>query len=64
MFYPNIHCLLKITATIPVTTASAERSFRCLRRLKSYLRSTMGQDRLSGLAMLNLSATVRKLKTS
>ena len=31
---------------------SADRSFSCLRRLKTYLRSTMAQDRLSALGLL------------
>lgn len=50
--YPNILVILKIFATIPVTTATAERSFSQLRRQKTYLRSTMGNDRLNGLAMM------------
>ena len=53
-FYPSIYNLLKILATIPVTTASAERTFSCLRRLKTYLRSAMGEDRLSGLAHMQI----------
>ncbi|CAH1724767.1 unnamed protein product [Aphis gossypii] len=53
-FFPIIKTLLHVFATIPVTTASAERSFSTLRRLKNYLRSTMGQDRLNGLAVLNV----------
>ena len=36
--------------TIPVTVASAERSFSKLKLLKNCLRSTMLQDRLNGLA--------------
>lgn len=39
--FPNIHRLLKILCTIPVSTATPERTFSCLNRLKSYLRSTM-----------------------
>jgi hypothetical protein len=38
--------------TIPVTVASAERSFSKLKLIKSYLRSTMSQQRLNGLALL------------
>lgn len=30
-----------------------ERTFSCLRRLKSYLRSTMAEDRLTGLTLMN-----------
>jgi hypothetical protein len=53
-FFPIIRILLQIFATIPVTTASPERSFSTLRRLKNYMRSTMGQERLNGLAVLNI----------
>lgn len=50
--YPNIKKLLKIFATLPVSTATAERSFSTLRRLKTYLRTTTGADRLNGLALM------------
>uniref|UniRef100_A0A8C5H9P6 HAT C-terminal dimerisation domain-containing protein n=1 Tax=Gouania willdenowi TaxID=441366 RepID=A0A8C5H9P6_GOUWI len=49
-FYPNIHCNL----TLPVTTCSCERSFSALRWLKNWLRSSMGNNRLSGLAMMHM----------
>lgn len=39
--FPNIHRLLLILCTLPVSTATPERTFSCLNRLKSYLRSTM-----------------------
>ena len=38
--------LLKI---LPVTNAVSERSFSALRRLQTYMRSTMSQDRLNHL---------------
>ena len=40
--------------TIPITVASAERSFSKLKIIKSYLRSTMSQDRLNRLAILSI----------
>ena len=51
---PCIRKLLQIMATLPVTTCSSERSFSTLRRLKTYLRNTMGSERLNGLAMMNI----------
>ncbi|KAF0727401.1 zinc finger MYM-type protein 1-like, partial [Aphis craccivora] len=39
---------------VEVSTATAERSFSTLRSLKNYLRSTMSEIRLNGLAMLNI----------
>ncbi|CAI6371851.1 unnamed protein product [Macrosiphum euphorbiae] len=50
--FPNIHFLLKILCTLPVSTSTPERTFSCLKRLKSYLRNTMTDTRLNGLAML------------
>jgi len=53
-FYLNIHTLQLILATLPFTTASAERSFNYLKRLKTYLRKNMGEERLFGLAQMQL----------
>ncbi|CAI6360343.1 unnamed protein product [Macrosiphum euphorbiae] len=53
-FYPNIWCLISILATLPVSTSSAERSFSTLRRLKTYLRNSCSEDRLTGLALLSV----------
>ena len=47
--------LLRIICTLPVTSCECERSISVLRRLKSYLRSTMGQERLSGLALMHVN---------
>ena len=52
--YSQIFILLKIYLTLPVTSAGAERSFSVLKRLKTYLRSTLGQERLSSLAILDI----------
>ena len=49
---PHFSNLVKVFASIPATSCSAERSFSCLRCLNTYLRSTMGQARLSALGML------------
>ena len=50
--FPTITRLRHIFATLPVTTATSERSFSALKRLKTYLRSTMKEERLNALAML------------
>jgi hypothetical protein len=39
---------------MPVSTATAERSFSTMKRLKTYLRSTMTTERLSGLGLMNV----------
>ena len=47
-----IHKVLLIFLTTPVGSVSCERSFSALRRLKLWTRSSMTEDRLSGLAVL------------
>lgn len=53
-FYPNIYNLLKILATLPVSTCEVERSFSSLKRIKNYLRNTMENERLNGLALMSI----------
>lgn len=48
--YPVTKKLLLMYATLPVSSATAERSFSTLNHIKSYRRATMGEDRLNGLA--------------
>ncbi|KAM6563376.1 hypothetical protein CsatB_023374 [Cannabis sativa] len=56
--FPNTIIAYRILLTIPVTVASAERSFSKLKLLKSYLRSTMLQERLNGLASIAIENEV------
>ena len=58
--FPNVWIAYRILLTIPVTVASAERSFSKLKLIKSYLRSTMSQERLNGLAMVSIEKEVLK----
>ena len=44
--------LLRAYLTFPVTSATAERSFSSLRRIKTFLRSSMVQQRLNNLFLL------------
>ena len=42
--FPNVFVLLKLVATLPITSCECERSFSNLRRLKTWLRTTMDKD--------------------
>ena len=53
ILYPNIYRALAILLTMPVSTATAERSFSAMRRLETYLRNTMLANRLIGLTLMN-----------
>ena len=54
--------VMKIVLTMPVSTCTAERSFSCLRRLKTYLRSTMTQEILNHLAILGCPSDLDKVR--
>lgn len=57
--FPAINRLLKILATLPISTSTSERSFSTLRRIKTYLRNTTGEERLNGLALLNVHREIQ-----
>ena len=46
--------LFDIYLAIPVTSASAERAFSTLKRIKNWMRNIMRQERPSNLAILNI----------
>lgn len=50
--FPTILRCYQIALTLGVSTATAERSFSSLRRIETYLRSTMTDDRLPNMALL------------
>ena len=51
---PEAVKLLKMNGVLSVTSASVERSFSCLKRVKSYLRNSMSQGRLSSLCRISI----------
>ena len=52
--FPELLRLIRISMTIAVNTAHCERSFSALKRIKTYLRSTMSEQRLIDLAILSI----------
>lgn len=58
--HPNMWVALRVSTTQAVTVAAAERSFSKLKLIKTYLRSTTGQECLSGLAIISINREVSK----
>lgn len=56
--YPLLKILYQILVTLPISAATAERSFSDLRRLKTWLRTRMNEDRLTGLALLYIHRNI------
>lgn len=48
--------LLEIIVTVPMITTEAERTFSTLNRIKTFLRNSMSQDRLTALAVLSIES--------
>ena len=51
LLFPVTKCLLKIYITLGVSSATGERSFSALRRIKTHLQST---ERIGALAILSI----------
>lgn len=55
---PQVTKLCELTLTIPAKSASAERSFSALKRIKTYLRNNQTQNRLSNLSLLSIEKEI------
>ncbi|XP_063819165.1 uncharacterized protein LOC135057201 [Pseudophryne corroboree] len=51
---PNTCIALRILLTLPVSVVSGERSFSKLKLIKTYIRTSMMQERLVGLSLLSI----------
>ena len=52
--YSEVLTLIKLLLVMPASNATSERSFSALRRVKTYLRTTMTQERLNNLMLLHV----------
>jgi hypothetical protein len=59
---PNLWIASRILLTIPVTVAACEHSFSKLEVIKTYLRSSISNERLNSLVLLSIkNATAQKV---
>ena len=59
--FPYISIALRILLTLPVTVASAERSFSKLKLIKNHLRLNIRQERLVDVAILGIESDLAKI---
>ena len=52
--FSQVEALIRLMLVMPATSCECERSFSTLRRLKTWLRSTMGQERLNSTAIFHV----------
>ncbi|CAH1098433.1 unnamed protein product [Psylliodes chrysocephalus] len=55
--------LCELVLTIPATSASVERSFSALQRIKTFIRNSISEDRLSNLALISIEKQLVKQLT-
>ena len=58
--FPNIFKLIQISLTSSVSTAECKRCFSALKRIKTYLRSTMSNERLANMAIVSIEREIAK----
>ena len=53
--FPNLHVLLRVALTLPITSCESKWSFSQLKLIKTSYRSTMTNNRLGGLALMKIN---------
>ena len=56
--FPGIINLLKISLTLPISSAHDERAFSCLKRIETYLRSKTSEERLSNSGCISINREI------
>jgi hypothetical protein len=56
--FPDLLKVMQLFLTMPVSTATAERSFSAMRRIKTYLRASMKEKRLCDCAILSIERDI------
>lgn len=59
LIYPNIFKLLQILVTLPVSSATNERTFSNLKRIKTYLRNSMSEVNYNKLKKIFLLFSIK-----
>lgn len=56
--FTSLWTLMQLALTFPVSNAKCERSFSVLKLVKTHLRATMGQERLTSLGTISIEKSV------
>ncbi|CAI6356928.1 unnamed protein product [Macrosiphum euphorbiae] len=56
--FSNVEVALRILLTIPIASAGAERSFSKLKLIKHFLRNSLSQFKLAGLALIDIESEI------
>lgn len=56
--FPNLYNLIQVAIILPVSSATCERSFSAMRRVKTWLRTSMLQNRFDSLSLLYIEKDI------
>ena len=56
--FSEVVTLMQLILVLPATNTTSERSFSAMRRVKNYLRSTMGQQRFNHLMIFHIHKAI------
>lgn len=49
---------MQVALTLPISSATCERAFSAMRRIKTWMRSTMVHGRFNGLSIINIEKEI------
>ena len=61
-FYTNFTKGLKLALSLPLGTATCERSFSVIRQVQKWMRATMGKERLFSFSLLYIKSNIKRIK--
>ena len=59
--FSEIHNVLRLYLTIPITSATSERTFSALKHVVTYLRSSMSEKRLNNCVLLHVRTNSKRI---
>jgi hypothetical protein len=58
--FPNLYKLFQVALTIPISSSSCERSFSAMHRIKTWLRTSILQERFNNNSILYIEKEISK----
>lgn len=56
--FPNLYKLLQLAMSLPISSATCERSFSAMRKVKTWLRTSMLQNRFNNTSILYIEKDI------
>ena len=57
--FPNLYQLIQCALVIPISSATCERSFSAMRKIKTWLRTSMSQHRFDNMSIIYIKKDIK-----